>query len=177
MLPDAGIVGQMLTRDPVVIIDVNIDVIAIMDIAAVMVIVIVMMVVVIVVMMMIVMIPVDTAEQGVGCCHTQAVAEAFDEAVGKLLSRRRWQIDGRICGIRPGAVDRGRVVGGNIYHLRIGGFDFDDCRRCRMDYRRGSTFGGAGVRCTGNGGLTGDFLLRRRFQRARLLCQRAQFLY
>ena len=135
MLPDAAIVGQMLASDAVVIINVNINVIAIMNITPAMiimvvmmvVIVIVMMVVIVVVMMMMVMIPVDAAEQRVGRCHAQAVAEAFDEAVGKLLSRRRRQIDGRIRGIRPGTVDRGRVIGGNIYHLRIGRFDFDYC--------------------------------------------------
>ncbi len=69
-------------RYTIEIIYINIDVIAIMRVIAVVIVVIVMVVVIII-------IPVDTAKQRPGSGHAQAVTEAFDEAISKLLPGRR----------------------------------------------------------------------------------------
>lgn len=103
MLPAGVVSRQVLPGNMVEIIDVDVDVIAVVRVAAVMIIIV--MVIVIVMVVMIVIIPVDAAEQSVGCGDAEAIAKPLDEAVGKLLPRRRRQLDRRIGGVRPGAVN------------------------------------------------------------------------
>ena len=122
VLPVNMVTRQILPGNAVEIIHINIDVIAIVLVTAVMVIVIMMMVI-------IVIIPVDAAEERPGGGDAKAVTKTFDEAIGELLSWRWRQIDRGIGAIRPTAVDGRRVIAWNVYHLRIGRFNFDDLRR------------------------------------------------
>ncbi|MNV56142.1 hypothetical protein D3C71_1484120 [compost metagenome] len=131
MLPGTVIFVQPLPADFIEIIHVDIDVvIAVTVIAAVVVVVII----VVMVMIIVVIVPVDITENGVGRCDAEAKAQAFYQAIGKLLARRRGQINRRIAGAWPGAVNRVGVVRWDVNHLRIGGFYLDyRWAGCRCD--------------------------------------------
>ena len=131
VLPVNVVSRQVFSCYVIEIIYINIDVIAIMRVIAV--------VVVVIVMVMVIIIPVDTAEQRPGGGHAEAVPEAFDEAIGKLLPGRGRQIDRRIGAVRPGTIDGGGVIAGNIDHLWIGRLYFNDLRG-----RRRRCVGGCG---------------------------------
>ncbi len=105
VLPVNVVSRQVFSCYVIEIIYINIDVIAIMRVIAV--------VVVVIVMVMVIIIPVDTAEQRPGGGHAEAVPEAFDEAIGKLLPREGRQIDRRIGAVRPG------------YHRRWRGYSWE----------------------------------------------------
>ena len=82
MLP--AVVGiQTLSTDFIEVIDVDIDVVIAVPRIAIVVI------PVMVVMIPVVIIPVDITEDGVGGGYPEAEAKPFDQAVGKLLPRRR----------------------------------------------------------------------------------------
>lgn len=93
VLPVNVVSRQVFSCYMIEIIYINIDVIAIMRVIAV--------AVVVIVMVMVIIIPVDTAEQRPCGGHAEAVPEAFDEAIGKLLPGRGRQIDRRIGAVRP----------------------------------------------------------------------------
>ncbi len=99
MLPVNVVARQVFSRYMIEIIYINIDVIAIMRVIAV--------VIVVIVMVVVIIIPVDAAKQRPGSGHAQAVTEAFDEAIGKLLPGRRRQVDRRIGAVWPGTIDGG----------------------------------------------------------------------
>ncbi len=104
VLPVNVVSRQVFSCYMIEIIYINIDVIAIMRVIAV--------AVVVIVMVMVIIIPVDTAEQRPGGGHAEAVPEAFDEAIGKLLPGRGRQIDRRIGAVRP-------------YHRRWRGYSWE----------------------------------------------------
>lgn len=87
MLPAHRLARQVLPGYPVEIIDIDVDIIAIMLITVTTMMVIIMMVVVMVVM--IVIIPVYAAEQRIGGGDAQTITKTFNKTVGKLLPRRR----------------------------------------------------------------------------------------
>lgn len=68
------------------IVNINIDVIPIVLVAITAVRAV--MVMVVIIMVMVVVIPVDVTEQRIGRRNAQAIAETFDEAIGKLFPRR-----------------------------------------------------------------------------------------
>ncbi len=87
MLPAHRLARQVLPGYPVEIIDIDVDIIAIMLITVTtMMVIIIMMVVVMVVM--IVVIPVYAAEQRIGGGDAQTITKTFNKTVGKLLPRR-----------------------------------------------------------------------------------------
>lgn len=87
MLPVGMISRQVLARYMIEIVYIDINVIAVMRVAAVMIIIVV---VIVIVMMVIVIIPIDAAKQRVSCGNAETLAKAFDETIGELLSGRRW---------------------------------------------------------------------------------------
>ena len=169
MLPVNVVARQVFSRYMIEIIYINIDVIAIMRVIAVVIVVIVMVVVIII-------IPVDTAKQRPGSGHAQAVTEAFDEAIGKLLPGRRRQVDRRIGAVWPGTIDGRGVIAGNIDHLRIGRFYFNNLRgRRRRRVGGGRCCRAAGGNRCGRG--DNHFLLWRGFQCPGLLGNSTQALH
>lgn len=87
MLPAHRLARQVLPGYPVEIIDIDVDIIAIMLITVTtMMVIIIMMVVVMVVM--IVVIPVYAAEQRIGGGDAQTITKTFNKTIGKLLPRR-----------------------------------------------------------------------------------------
>ena len=77
-------IGQVLTTDFIKVINVNIDVVIAVAIIAAVIVVVMMMIPVIIV------IPVNIAEYGVSCRHTETKPQAFHQAIGKLLAWRWW---------------------------------------------------------------------------------------
>ena len=71
--------------------------------------------------------------------HVAKISANGDEAIGKLLPGRGRQIDRRIGAVRPGTIDGGGVIAGNIDHLWIGRLYFNDLRG-----RRRRCVGGCG---------------------------------
>ena len=118
------------------IVNINIDVISVVLVAITAVRAV--MVMIVIIMVMVVVIPVDVTEQCIRRRNAQAIAETFDEAIGKLLARRGRQIDRGVGGIRPTAVNNGWIVVRHIYHLWIGRLNFDNRRggRAAGHFRR-----------------------------------------
>ena len=167
MLPVSVITVEVLPGDVVVVIDVNIDVVIAAAVPAPIV------VIIIVMVMIVIVIPIDAAEQRIGGGYTKAEAQAVNKAVGELLARSRRQINRRVGGGRPGAVCRIWIVSRYIHNIRVGGLNLNHLRRrcrsrwgCRARGCRGGSFRSGG-----------NLLLRRGFQRPRLLGHRTKFLY
>lgn len=87
MLPDLMIIGTVLAGDLIEVINININVIAVMRITAVV-------IVIMIVMMFVVIVPVYVTEQRIGSGYAEAIAKASDETIGKLLAGRRGRYTG-----------------------------------------------------------------------------------
>lgn len=113
VLPGDILPFQVFPGDAVEIIDVNIDVVAVVLIAPTA-------AMIVIIVMMIVVIPIDIAENGISGGDAQAVTKTVNEAVGELLPRRWRQVDrwgGRIRAVA--AVNDRWVVIRHVHYFRI----------------------------------------------------------
>lgn len=88
MLPTHRLAGQVLPGYPVEIIDINVDIVAIVLITVTVMPVIIVMMIVVVMVVMVVVVPVYAAEQGIGGGDAQTITKTFNKTIGKLLPRR-----------------------------------------------------------------------------------------
>ena len=57
--------------------------------------------------------------------HAGAERQSGHQRLARVIGRWRWIVRGRRCRVGPGAVGCGRVVRGDVHHLRIGRLDDD----------------------------------------------------